>query len=137
MNHNAVINIAKKQLDMDEDDYRAMLERVTGKASLKAMSARQKDDVVAEVKRLGFKTIKPAKGKYPAASKPYIRLIHALWNSCHRLGVIKDKTRPALRAFCAKRLPDNVSTDPDLLSYEQASPIIEALKAMERRGKAK
>jgi len=29
-----------------------------------------------------------------------------------------------------------VVVDPDMLSYDQASPIIEALKKMERRGKA-
>lgn len=32
---------------------------------------------------------------------------------------------------------DSVAVDPDLLSYEQATPIIEALKKMEARAKDK
>tara|TARA_R110000744_G_scaffold78295_10_gene154357 strand:+ start:1026 stop:1436 length:411 start_codon:yes stop_codon:yes gene_type:complete len=136
MNANAIINIAKSQLGLEEDDYRAVLERTTGKASLRLMTNPDKLKVIDEMKRLGFKA-KTGKGRYPAATKPYIRLIHALWKSCHRLGVVEDGSRTALRAFCANRLPSNVSTDPDLLNYEQASPIIEALKSMEKRGKAK
>ena len=129
MNANAIINIAKSQLGLEEDDYRAVLERTTGKASLRLMTNPDKLKVIDEMKRLGFKA--------KTATKPYIRLIHALWKSCHRLGVVEDGSRTALRAFCANRLPSNVSTDPDLLNYEQASPIIEALKSMEKRGKAK
>lgn len=136
MSSNAIINIAKKELRLEEDDYRAILERVTGRASLRDMTDRQKRDVVAEFKRLGFKVKGGAKGKHPASTKPYIRLIHALWRSCHRLGVIDDGSRAALRTFCGNKLGGGVAADPDLLSYEQASPIIDALRAMERRGKA-
>jgi hypothetical protein len=138
MNTTAIINIAKGQLDMAEDDYRAMLTRVTGKASLRVMTEAQKLTVIEELKRLGFKVT--AKGhKVPASVKPYVRLIHALWASCHRLGVIDSKSRPALRAFCKRFVAhgyEGVTVDPDLLDYAQATPIIEALKKMEARGRA-
>lgn len=137
MNTVAIINIAKQQLELDEAVYRAMLVRVTGCDSLRGMTERQRLDVVAEVKRLGFKVTPPKNRKQiPASSKPYIRLIHALWKSCHRKGAIRDGSREALRTFVGNQLLErgsNVVTDPDLLSYEQASPVIEALKAMERR----
>lgn len=144
MNTTAIINIAKAQLAMDEDDYRAMLTRVTGCASLRAMTDRQKLTVIEELKRLGFRIeIKgrkvPAKGhKVPVSFKPYIRMIHALWTSCYRLGVIEDRSRPALRAFCKRFVAHgdaSVAVDPDLLDYTQATPIIEALKKMEARGR--
>ncbi|HRM75970.1 MAG TPA: DUF1018 domain-containing protein, partial [Paracoccus sp. (in: a-proteobacteria)] len=61
MKHTAIINIAKTQLGMDEDDYRAMLNRVTGLASLRAMSERQLLDVIDELKRMGFRVT--ARGK--------------------------------------------------------------------------
>ncbi|MDP5307910.1 regulatory protein GemA, partial [Paracoccus spongiarum] len=119
--------------------YRAMLVRVTGAASLRAMSERQKLDVIEELKRLGFRVT--ARGKQlPASTKPYIRLIHALWKSCHRAGAIENGSREALRAFCKRFIAhgdDHVAVDPDLLSSEQATPIIEALKKMEARAKAK
>ncbi|WP_102226852.1 regulatory protein GemA [Acidimangrovimonas sediminis] len=137
MNATAIINIAKAELAIDDDDYRDLLERVTGQRSLRAMSERQKRDVLDELKRLGFrvKTSRPAR----TASKPYIRLIHALWKNCQRLGVIDNGSREALRAFCARFVDQgsgNVAVDPDLLSYDQASPVIEALKKMEARGLA-
>lgn len=139
MNHTAIINIAKSQLGLDEDDYRAMLARVTGLASLRAMSDRQKLDVIEELKRIGFRVTSGGK-RLPPSTKPYIRLIHALWKSCHRAGAIENGSREALRAFCKRFIAhgdDHVAVDPDLLSYEQATPIIEALKKMEARAKAK
>jgi len=139
MNTTAIINIAKGQLNMVEDDYRAMLARVTGLASLRAMTESQKITVLDEMKRLGFR-VKSGGKTLPASVKPYVRLIHALWKSCHRLGVIDNASRPALRAFCKRFVApgdDSVAVDPDLLDSVQATPIIEALKKMERRGREK
>lgn len=137
MNTIAIINIAKAQLGMIEDDYRAVLERVTGLSSLRAMSEAQKLAVIEEMKRLGFR-VKAGGKKQPASVRPHVRLIHALWGSCHRLGVIENRAPEALRAFCKRFVAhgmEGVIVDPDLLSYDQATPIIEALKRMEARGK--
>lgn len=139
MKTTAIINIAKSQLAMVEDDYRAMLTRVTGIGSLRAMSERQKIAVLDEMKRLGFR-VKSGGRKLPASVKPYVRLIHALWKSCYQLGVIDDASRPALRAFCKRFVAHGegtVAVDPDMLDYAQSTPIIEALKKMEQRGKAR
>lgn len=138
MNTHAIINIAKSQLGLDEDTYRALLERVTGAVSLRAMNERQRLLVVDELKRLGFKLQVKGK-KLPASVKPHVRLIYALWSSCTRLGVIDNGSRTALRAFCKRFVAhgyDGVVVDPDMLSRDQAKPIIEALKKMEARGKA-
>ena len=139
MNHNAVINIAKAQLGLDEDAYRAMLVRVTGLASLRQMTDRQKLAVIEELKRKGFR-IRSGGRSLPLAAKPYIRLIHALWKSCHRAGAIENGSREALRAFCKRFVApgdDTVAVDPDLLTQAQATPVIEALKKMEARARAK
>lgn len=139
MNHTAIINIAKSQLGLDEDDYRAMLSRVTGKSSLRAMTDHEKLAVVEELKRAGFRVATRGR-KLPPSVKPYIRLIHALWKSCQRAGAIENGSREALRAFCRRFVAPgdaSVAVDPDLLSYDQATPIIEALKKMEARAKAK
>lgn len=138
MNTTAIINIAKGQLRLDEDDYRALLLRVTGVTSLRAMSERQRIDVVDEMKRLGFR-VKSGGKTLPPSVKPYVRMIHALWKNCVKAGVVENGSREALRAFCKRFVAhgvDGVVVDPDLLSYQQATPIIEALKKMEKRGKA-
>lgn len=136
MNINAIINIARTQLGLDEATYRALLVRVTGLASLKAMTERQRIAVIEELKRKGFRV--RAGGKtLPPSPKPYIRLIHALWKSCHRLGLIDNGSREALRRFCQGIVfpgNDTVAVDPDTLSYDKASKVIDALKAMEKRG---
>lgn len=129
MNTFAVINIARLQLGMDEDTIRALYVRVTGVNSLRVMSERQRLAVVDELKRLGFKMKKSGKS-LPLSTKPYIRLVHALWRSCHRKGVINDGSRTALRTFVRDR---TTVDDPDFLTLEEANPIIEALKAMEAR----
>ncbi|MDQ1185394.1 gp16 family protein [Agrobacterium larrymoorei] len=130
MNTMAVINIARQQLGIEESDYRDLLLRVGKSSSLRTMTEKQRLDVVAEMKRLGFK-VKPTSKKLPIASKPYIRLVHALWKSCHRKGVIEDGSRNALRTFVKKRTGVD---DPDFLTFDQANPIIDTLKAMEARG---
>lgn len=138
MNHTAVINIAKAQLGLDEDSYRALLVRVTGQSSLRQMSERQKLAVVEELKRRGFR-IRSGGKSLPLSTKPYIRMIHALWKSCHRAGAVENGSREALRAFCKRFVAhedDTIAVDPDLLTHRQATPIIKALKDMEARAKA-
>lgn len=131
MNTMAVINIARQQLGMENSVYRDLLVRVTTVASLRAMTEKQRLDVVNEFKRLGFKVTKSGR-KLPPSTKPYIRLVHALWKSCHRKGVIEDGSRNALRSFVKARAGVD---DPDFLTFAQADPVIDVLKAMEKRGK--
>lgn len=50
----AKIKIAQKQLAMDDDVYRAVLLRVTGKKSCADMSLEELDLVLTEMRRLGF-----------------------------------------------------------------------------------
>lgn len=56
----AKIKMAQKALKLDDDDYRAILVRVTGKASSAAMSGEERKAVLSEMNRLGWKAA-PAK----------------------------------------------------------------------------
>ncbi|MCZ4273324.1 gp16 family protein [Maritalea porphyrae] len=123
----AKIHIAKKELRLDDDAYRDVLERITGKRSAKGLSEKNLKLVVTEFKRLGWK---PKVGNFQKSNKPYVRMIHSLWRSCYNKGVIQNGSRQALRAFVKNR---NGIADPDFLTFEQASPLIEALKEMEAR----
>lgn len=49
------IHIAKKELAMDDDSYRAMLARVAGVTSAKDLNPRQVGAVLREFERLGWK----------------------------------------------------------------------------------
>jgi len=50
----AKIHIAKSQLGLDDDTYRALLARVAGVRSAKELSPRQIGAVIAEFERLGW-----------------------------------------------------------------------------------
>lgn len=65
----AKIHIAKAQLGLDEDTYRALLARVAGVRSAKELSPRQIGAVLAEFQRLGW-TPKPAKKAGRGTPKP-------------------------------------------------------------------
>ena len=131
MSH-ALIHVAAKELGLEDEDLRDLYERATGKRSLREMSAAERADVVEEMKRLGFTPSRGGKGFKPSR-KPHVRKIHAIWASLGRLGALRDPSRNALRSFVAKRAD---VTDPEWLTGAQAAPVIEALKAMERRAKA-
>jgi len=133
MNHIVIINIAKNQLGMAEDDYRAMLLRVTGEASLRAMSERQKLSVLDELKRLGFKVRAGSKSHRPQSEKPYVRLIFALWGDLKARGIWREASIKSLRTFTKKMTGVD---DPEFLSYPEATTVIEALKKMRTRSNA-
>ena len=52
----AKIKIGQKALRLDDDTYRALLVRVTGVASCALMTFGQRQAVLAEMKRLGFRS---------------------------------------------------------------------------------
>lgn len=99
----AKIHIAKSQLAMEDDSYRAMLQRVTGKESSADMTTAQLQSVIAEFGRLGFTgPTRPTKpGGLPAeeqASK-----IRALWLNLYHLGGLDDPSEEALIGFCKRQ----------------------------------
>lgn len=67
----AKIHLAKKQLGLDDDTYRAILARVCGVKSAKDLNARQMPLLLQEFERLGWKPVKASHGKRPnpAANK--------------------------------------------------------------------
>lgn len=127
----AKLHLAKKQLRMDEEDYRAALERVTGQRSASDLNHRQLETAVAEMERLGFtaapKSGRPAaKGSFtPAASKARAMLI-----SLGLMGVIRNSSEAALEAFARRQLGvDRLAWADDAQVYK----LIEALKAIANR----
>lgn len=55
------IQIARRQLGMDDDTYRAMLMRTVGATTSKGLTPRQIGRVLAELERLGFQPSNPRK----------------------------------------------------------------------------
>jgi len=125
----AMVHIAKKQLGLVDENYRAILVRLTGKDSSRDCSTEDLDRVIAEFKRLGWT---PAAKPTATSDRPYVRKIYALWNEAGRVGAVENASKAALRAFTARQTG---KAAPEFLTPAQANSVSEALKAMiARRG---
>lgn len=66
----AKIHIAKKDLAMDDETYRDVLQRVTGKDSCKNMTVAELKKVISDMKRLGFTPKQTAQSIQKHGRKP-------------------------------------------------------------------
>lgn len=128
----AKIHVAKKQLGLADDTYRAVVARVTGLDSAGKASAGDLERLVAEFIRLGFK---PA----PAVSgKSWVRKVYALWKELAPL--LDNATDATLAAFVARqthsqRNPAGISK-PEWLGPKDATKVIQGLQGWLARVKA-
>jgi hypothetical protein len=117
----------------DEEDRRDLYARVTGKRSLREMTPAEKDAVVVELRRLGFK---PG-GLRKAAPRADVRMAHVLWRRLHQARVVDAPGAAGLNAFVRARFAAAWGVTPiDVDAMREASQIaavLEALKAMCRR----
>ncbi|MEG1971349.1 MAG: regulatory protein GemA [Burkholderiaceae bacterium] len=123
-----LIHVAKRDLALDDETYRALLQRVTRQTSTSQCSEGQLERVIAEFKRLGFKVQQkvPAgapKRPQPLAHDPDSRKIRALWLFMHEIGVVRDPSEAALTAY-VKRIAHVDS----LHWLRNPDPVIEGLK---------
>lgn len=123
----AKIFVARKQLAMDEDDYRQGLFDATGKTSLRECSEADLARVLEWLRRVGFA---PRPGAAGVAQHPMARKARALWISLHHLGVVHNPGEPALEAFARRQLGCDKLV---WARQSDAARLIEALKAMAER----
>lgn len=97
-----LIHIARSQLGMSDDAYRANLAHYgNGKTSSAKMSVIELEAVLSAFKKLGFKVQRkpgkkrysPARGQGPTDERAAIR---AIWIFMHRAGFIQDGSESAL-----------------------------------------
>lgn len=122
------VHMGAKALGMAEDDYRAMLVRVTGKASAGQCNVAQLRLVLNELQRMGFHN--PRRDRVKRAAHPVAKKARALWLGLYALGAIDDPSERALEVLGKKQL------GVDRLHWadqSQSAPLIEALKGMAER----
>lgn len=84
----AKIKIGQKQLGWDDNTYRDVLRRITGKDSCAKCNFEQMEDVIQYMKEAGAKFTK--KRKVKKADCPQIRYIHVLWQNLYSAKVVKE-----------------------------------------------
>jgi phage gp16-like protein len=126
----AKVHVAKKALGLNDDDYRAVLVRVTGYTSSAMMNDAQLVAVVEEFARKGFDAKARPIGRSKPADHPVALKARALWISLHQLGEIDDPSEAALEAFARRQLKVERLQWAD---QGQGYKLIEALKSMAER----
>jgi len=120
----AKIHIAKAELQLTEDDYRSILEGF-GVESSKNLSEKKADELIAYFKQLGW-TPKIKNKKWLEGADPRIKKAWGLWCS---VSYAKNKAA-AFCSFCKKY----GAPTPEKLKGNQATKVLEVVKAMSKRG---
>lgn len=99
-----LIHVAKRDLAMDDETYRAILQRIGNKVSSADLTVPELEKVLEYLKRSGFKVrskAKPAQAKpsRPLAQDGESKKIRALWLFLHELGVVRDPSEAALAHY--------------------------------------
>jgi phage gp16-like protein len=90
-----LIHIAKSQLQLDDDLYRANLKELTGKISCAKMKIPDLVKVLEHMKKSGFKVTSNNKPKLKGAHAK----LFSLWQEMADAGYIKNRTYSALESW--------------------------------------
>ncbi|PIT69704.1 regulatory protein GemA [Bartonella tribocorum] len=123
----AAIHMGKRALGLDDETYRALLFRLTGKQSAKDLDFSEQRLVMQEMRAYGGGVNgKLLRGKYA-------KKLQALWISGWNLGIIRDRCDRALLAFVKRQTGiDHIRF---LRDSDDAAKAIEALKSwLQREG---
>lgn len=125
----AAIHVAKRDLGLDEDTYRAKLANITGKTSVKDMTEAERQKVLTVFRSEGFKpkADRRADGRLKLSGR-FAGKLQALWIAGWNLGIFKNRDDAALEAFVKRQ------TGLDAVRFcrdaDDARKAIEALKAI-------
>lgn len=132
-----LVHVGRRELGLDDEDYRALLESVTGSRSAKGLKAAQLEAVVTAMKGLGFKVKGNTTGRRspPSAAHvqaPEVRKLRAIWITMKQDGLLRDGSEDALGSFI-KRMTANANGGAGInraewLTSAQAERVLEALK---------
>lgn len=106
----------------EEEDRRDLFVRVTGKRRLREMTPSEKEAVVYELRRLGFKSA----GKRQLEG-PYAKKLQALWIAAWNLGLVRSRDDGALLAFVRRQT--GIEHARFLVIAADANKAVEALKS--------
>lgn len=93
-----LVHVAKRDMALDEDTYRAILMAQGGGNSLSAMAIDNINKVLTYMKAQGFKLRKSQADRKQADSTD-AKKIRALWLFLHELGAVNDPSEAALLTF--------------------------------------
>lgn len=132
-----LIHVGQKQLKMEDDAYRLMLKRLTGKESSLKCTIPELHKVIHELQQKGadissglfFK-------KYQEPKSNITKKIYVLWDELGKADALKDPSRQALNAFMRKIICKNskiIYFSVECLDDQEATKLLEILKKWHAR----
>lgn len=126
----AKIHVAKKVLQLADDDYRQILLDETSHMSAADCTEIELKRVLDRFGRQGFRSLPKAGARKPGAQHPMARKARALWISLYHLGAVHNPADEALQAFACKQLKCERF---EWARQSDGYKLIEALKDMGKR----
>ncbi len=124
-----LIHVAKRDLALDDETYRAVLLRIGGKESSSDLAIAKLQMVLEHLKRSGFK-VRSNPSKRPLADDAQSKMARGLWLQLANMGVVRNASEEALAAFVLRMTKVAAL---QWLSSDQASQLIEHLKEWRQR----
>ncbi|HFD4079506.1 TPA: gp16 family protein [Vibrio parahaemolyticus] len=134
-----IIHVAKRELALEDDVYRLLLESETGKTSCSKMNIKELEQVLSALETKGFKRTLP-NGKTPfkrrlspksgKSKNTIIDKCRAVWISMAIHGFVRDRSESALDKY-TQRILKNQKDKVDCIAWcdeDQATQVLEALK---------
>lgn len=117
------IHVQRRQINIADDVYRALLRRVAGvSSSADLMTWEAADAVLAELKRLGAPAYRPLTGPQ--------KKMWSLWQQLADAGCVRDRRMSALLAWVRRQAHVDALA---FLTGAQEDAVIEALKSWLKR----
>lgn len=133
----AQIHIGKTQLGLDDETYRALLRRCTGKISCTDMTVSELHKTLHVLKQQGFKPKRAGKKLSPHSEGRRVDKLRAIWIEMGTKGLIDDNSETALLSWVQRELARQNKTGVDALDWLESHPscnkILEQLKRWQSR----
>ncbi len=123
-----LVQIGKRELALEDDMYRDMLQQTVGQRSAKNLSEWQLSKVLDHMKALGFK---PKASNKPKPRAPEVGKIKAIWITMHKQGFVRNGSDAAIDAYVRRmttRMNGRGIDRAIWLQSQQAAEVLESLK---------
>ena len=108
----AAIHVAKKQLGLDDDTYRAKLHVITGKTSAKDMTEDERQSVISAFRREGFRPVERRPDGRQKLTGKFAPKLQALWIAAYNLGIVDNRTNWSCLSIVER---DEIEKESDVL----------------------
>jgi hypothetical protein len=123
----ATIHVLKAHAGLDDETYRGLLERETGKRSSKELSVLQAERFIVHLRGLPGTGSGNARGAVTGLDSPVGRKLRALWIAGYDLAIVRNRTDAAMLGFLERQT--RVSHVRFLKDAGAGSSAIEGLKS--------